>query len=141
MKQDYKKELIKMVNELSIDKEFWENMKGYKRAGKEGKLGSSNIRSVAGICENAECYEEVRLYIEYKIGKGNGWNERIKVKESNNKLIPKVFGRAVIEHMDRIYHDFDGDDRESLNAMSLYFGYMFWRKVAIENGDYEYKAI
>ena len=137
MSENYKKELISMVDELSLDTEFWEEMKNARNSGKEGKLGSTNIRSLASICTNADCYEEVKLYIEYKIGKGNGWNEIIKVKgDFKNK---KMFGRAVIDHLENIYEMCNKDDSETLKQIALYFGYMFWRKVAIEKGDYSYK--
>lgn len=125
---NYKKEIIGMVEELGKDKVFWNRMnesKSFKN--KEGKLGSSNIRSVATICQNADCYEEVRLYIEYKIGKRNGWDDFL-----SNK---KMFGQAVIEDMDKIYEMVNKDDKETLKIVSLYFGYLFWKKTAIEKGN------
>lgn len=127
-KVNYKKEIIGMVEELGKDKEFWNRInqsRDYRN--KEGKLGSSNIRSVATVCQNADCYEEMRLYIEYKIGKGNGWDDTL-----SNK---KKFGQAVIDDMDKIYEMADRDDKETLKIVSLYFGYLFWKKTAIEKGN------
>lgn len=123
---DYKKEIISMVENLGNDKNFWESIKYDKRGRETKNLGSSNIRSVANICDNADCYEELRLYIEYKIGKGNGWDGKL----SNNE----VFGRAVIKDMDKIYSDVNKDDKEALKWISLYFGYLYWKKAAIEKG-------
>ncbi|GEA30794.1 hypothetical protein [Clostridium diolis] len=127
-KVNYKKEIIGMVEELGKDKEFWNRInqsRDYRN--KEGKLGSSNIRSVATVCQNADCYEEIRLYIEYKIGKGNGWDDTL-----SNK---KKFGQAVIDNMDKIYEMAGRDDKETLKIVSLYFGYLFWKKTAIEKGN------
>ena len=125
---DYKKEIIGMVNKLGEDKNFWDRIKDSKTyKNKEGKLGSSNIRSVANICQNADCYEEVKLYIEYKIGKGNGWDDTL-----TNK---KRFGEAVIEDMEKVYKMVNGNDKEALKIISLYFGYLFWKKAAIEKGN------
>ena len=133
MAESFKKELIRRVNEFGGDKEYWnklgnnindnKNNKNGKRNNKN-ELGSSNIRSVANICNNADCYSEVRLYIEYKIGKGNGWNE--KVNNTDN------FGQVVIKDMDYIYEDVNKDDEEALKRISLYFGYLYWKKASIE---------
>lgn len=126
-KINYKKEIIGMVEELGKDKVFWNRINQSKSFNKEGKLGSSNIRSVSTLCQNADCYEEIRLYIEYKIGKGNGWDDTL----SNSKK----FGQAVIEDMDKIYKMTNRDDKETLKIVSLYFGYLFWKKTAIEKGN------
>ncbi len=126
---DYKKEIIRMVNEFGKDEEFWnkKNSKGKLLKASEGELGSSNIRSVASACEKADCYEEIRLFIQYKIGKGNGWEYRL----SNNE----VFGKVVIKDMDKIYEMANKNDEEALKIISLYFGYLFWKKTAIEKGE------
>lgn len=128
-KSNYKKEILSMVEKLGEDKVFWNRMKESKSfKNKEGKLGSSNIRSVATICQNADCYEEIRLYIEYKIGKGNGWDDTLSNKEK--------FGQAVLEDMDKIYEMANEDDKETLKILSLYFGYLYWKKTAIEKGNF-----
>lgn len=134
--KNYKKLLISKVDELSKDKVFWEKFKYDKYGNKitkpeDGKLGSTNIRSVATVCENADCFEEIKLYIGYKIAKGNGWNERIKVKDKDI-----IFGNAVIKHMEEIYEECKEDDDKALEMIGLYFGYLFWRKAEIEKGEY-----
>ena len=127
---DYKEKIIEMVEKIGnyMKKNSRDISKGAQseRKSKSNKLGSSNIRSVANICTNADCYEELRLYIEYKIGKGNGWNEAL----SDNK----TFGRLVIGDMDQIYNDVNKDDKEALKWIALYFGYLYWKKAAIEKG-------
>lgn len=118
---DYKKTLLLMVNKLADNKEFWS-----KKKLKEGKLGSSNIRSVANICERADCYEELKLYIHYKIAKGNGWNDEF------HKNI--TFGQVILNDMEAIYNDANCDDEEAIKRIGLYFGYLYWIKNAIEKG-------
>lgn len=125
-----KKELIEMVNVFGGDQEYWEKKEKeakentFKSNKKKEKLGSSNIRAVANICSKADCYEELKLYIEYKIAKGNGWNEKA--------VGDKDFGQVVIENMDRIYKDNDDNDVEALKQIGLYFGYLYWKKASIE---------
>ena len=101
---DYKKTLLLMVNKLADNKEFWS-----KKKLKEGKLGSSNIRSVANICEKADCYEELKLYIHYKIAKGNGWNDEF------HKNI--TFGQVILNDMEAIYNDANCDDEEAIKIL------------------------
>ena len=125
---NYKKEIIGMVNKIGSYDKFWTRINQSRTpSNKEGNLGSSNIRSVATICQNADCYEEVRLYIEYKIGKGNGWDDTL----TNSKK----FGQVIIEDMDKIYEMVNKDDKETLKIVALYFGYLFWKKTAIEKGN------
>lgn len=121
-----KKELIEMVNVFGGDQEYWEKKEkeAEDRNKRNDKLGSSNIRAVANICSNTNCYEELKLYIEYKIAKGNGWNEKA--------VGDKNFGQVVIENMDRIYKDNDDNDVAALKQIGLYFGYLYWKKASIE---------
>ena len=127
MAESFKSELIKRVNDFGKNKEYWkdeeEKAKDWRN---KSKLGSSNIRSVANICNNADCYSELRLYIEYKIAKGNGWDEEV-IKGKN-------FGQVVIDDMDYIYEKVERNDTEALKWISLYFGYLYWRKATIEKG-------
>lgn len=121
-----KKQLINMVNEFGGDETYWDRKakEPEDRSKRNEKLGSSNIRAVANICSNTNCYEELKLYIEYKIAKGNGWNEKA--------VGDKNFGQVVIENMDRIYKDNDENDAEALKQIGLYFGYLYWKKASIE---------
>lgn len=103
--------LLKLVNELG-----------------EGEInvGSSNIRNLAVLANNADCYEEMRLFIEYKIAKGNGWND--KFKENS------VFGHEVLRCLDKIYEMCNKNDREALKNISKFFGYLYWKVCAKEKG-------
>jgi len=114
--------ILKFVEDLGSDKNFWKNQKG----GKDKKIGSSNIRNLAVLANNADCYEEMKLFIEYKIAKGNGWDEKFKGN--------KIFGNEVLHYMDRIYEMSNKNDREALRNISKFFGYLYWKVSAIEKG-------
>lgn len=128
-----KKSLLKMVDKIAENKSFWQKIMENKGRNREGKLGSSNIRSVANICENADCFEELKLYIQYKIAKGNGWNEKF-----DNQM---TFGEVVLRDMDKIYEDTQKEngianvDEEAIKRIGLYFGYLYWTKTSIEKGS------
>lgn len=145
--KEYKQFLINLVNEIDFNpkKEEKSNDFDNKKKKKETKIGSTNIRSVATICENADCFEEVKLYIEYKIAKGNGWDQKINLSK-NGKDSTKIFGDAVIEHMEQIYslckeknNNVDESilEKISLNKIGLYFGYLFWKKAYVEKNKAE----
>lgn len=127
MSESLKKELINRVKVFGGEEGFWKLQKknaGDKRT--KSKLGSSNIRSVANICNNADCYAEIRLYIEYKIAKGNGWDEHV--------VGNKNFGQVVIDDMDYIYEKVEKEDAKAIEWISLYFGYLYWKKATVEKG-------
>lgn len=127
MTESFKNELIKRVNKFGGNEEYWKDEEKKSSNWREkSKLGSSNIRSVANICNNADCYSELRLYIEYKIAKGNGWEEPVTDK--------KNFGQVVLDDMDYIYEKVDKDDAKAIEWISLYFGYLYWRKATVEKG-------
>lgn len=122
-----KKGLLERVKKFADNKDLWNTPdNGYGRKNDQD-LGSSNIRSVANICENADCYEEFKLYIKYKIAKGNGWDKIFK----NNMN----FGQVVLKDMDEIYIEAGKDDEEALRRISLYFGYLYWEKSSIEKSN------
>ena len=64
------------------------------------------------------------MYIKYKIAKGNGWEKKL----TNGK----IFGEAVIEDMEKIYSDYNKNDENALKMISLYFGYLYWKRYSIE---------
>jgi len=117
--------LLKFVEELGSNESFWSSQnRGRKGGSEEKKVGSSNIRSLAVLANNADCYEELRLFIEYKIAKGNGWDEKFKGD--------RVFGDEILHYMDKIYNMCDKNDREALKNISKFFGYLYWKVCAIE---------
>lgn len=105
-----KKQIIEKVNKLVASCKscnYWKN---------EDAAGSSNIRGVASAVQNAECYDEVKLYIQYKIAKGNGWD----IKINNQK-----FGDLIIKDLDELVKNINSE-KEKLQIVSNYFGYLYW---------------
>ena len=65
------KTLLDYVDRLGSNTNFWfgaDRGRGRSRGRgqRERKIGSSNIRNMASMAVNAECYKEFRLFIEYK---------------------------------------------------------------------------
>jgi len=114
--------LIKYVNEIGNNKEFWERKyKDTKYANKD-MIGSNNIRQLAVLALNADCYEEFKLFIQYKIAKGNGWDSYFDREKKRR------FGDVIISYLDEIYEASNRCDKEALNNISRFFGYLFWKK-------------
>lgn len=93
---------------------------------KDKELGASNIRSMANIASNSDCYEEFKLFMAYKKvkGQGKGWGTPI---SSNSK---ETLADKVIEHLEEINKEC-GNDKETLKWISQYFGYLYWKRVAV----------
>lgn len=117
--------LIKYVNEIGSNEKFWESeYKNTKNAVKD-IIGSNNLRQLAVLALNADCYEEFKLFIQYKTAKGNGWDSYFD-KEKKER-----FGDVIISYLDKIYEASNKNDDEALNNISRFFGYLFWRKRVI----------
>ncbi len=114
--------LIKYVNEIGDNTRFWEDRYKNTRSTNKDKIGSNNIRELAIIALNADCYEELRLFIQYKTAKGNGWESYFDTK---NK---KSFGDVIIDYLDRIYELSNRSDKEALSNIGRFFGYLYWKK-------------
>lgn len=112
--------LLDYVEAIGQNKSFW-NKRNNNR-----NIGSSNIRNLATLANNADCYKEFRLFIQYKIAKGNGWDQNFK----DNKR----FGDVIIDYMDEIYEKCGRDDKKALENIGKFFGYLFWKKRSIEKG-------
>lgn len=110
-----KEKLIGYIDELSSG-DFFEKVNS-------DDLGSSNIRNMGNVALNCDCYKEFRLYMEYKKSKIKGWG----FKKGENALAD-----IVISHLDEIYKTCGQNDRETLEWISLYFGYFYWKKASIE---------
>lgn len=119
--------LLNMVERIGNNKEFWsgEKKEGSRNDGKKEKVGSTNIRNMAVLANNADCYEELKLFVEYKIAKGNGWDRKFDGD--------KVFGDKILECMEKIYKKCE-NEREALKNISKFFGYLYWKVCAIEKG-------
>lgn len=87
-------------------------------------IGSSNLKSLSAMVLNADCYEEIELFIRYKTGKGNGWEKTL--PKSNKK-----FGDFIIEKIREIKNE-SGDDKKAIENISLFFGYLYWLKRGLE---------
>ncbi|MCM8901254.1 hypothetical protein KVG29_08470 [Caldicoprobacter algeriensis] len=107
--------LLSFVEELGKNTSFWQ---------KNSEIGSNNIRKLATMAANASCYKEFKLFMEYKKGKGNGWEKPF----SNNKALADV----VTEYMDKIYEKCNKDDKEALKEISRFFGYLYWKLRALK---------
>jgi len=115
--------LIKYVNDIGNNTEFWEGKYKDNESINKDKIGSNNIRELAVLALNADCYEEFKLFIQYKTAKGNGWDS-VFDKENNRK-----FGDVIIEdYLDKIYEASNKDDKEALSNISRFFGYLYWKK-------------
>ena len=103
--------LLNMVERIGNNKEFWsgEKKEGSRNDGKKEKVGSTNIRNMAVLANNADCYEELKLFVEYKIAKGNGWDRKFDGD--------KVFGNIILECMEKIYEKCE-NEREALKNIS-----------------------
>jgi len=112
--------LLKYVNEIGGNQKFWDAK--YKRSNDtiKNKIGSNNIRELAVLALNADCYEEFKLFIKYKTAKGNGWEAYFDEGER--------FGDAIIRYIDKIYEASNKNDKEALQNISRFFGYLYWKK-------------
>lgn len=110
-----KKLLIKQIDELNTD--------DFLKQVTSDDLGSSNIRAMANVALNCDCYEEFRLFMQYKKSKIEGWRM---LKEE------KALADIVIEHLDKIHEVCEERDKETLQWISQYFGYFYWKKASVE---------
>lgn len=111
------KKLIEWANEIGDNTSFW---------GAQKDLGKTNIRSTAAAILNAECYDEAKLFIQYKTArKGSGWDANFKDNKS--------FGQYIVEKMDEIYKMCEKNDKEALKFMAKFFGYIYWKIYGLVN--------
>ncbi|AVP55250.1 hypothetical protein C3B72_08865 [Clostridium tetani] len=129
-----KQEIIKLVDEMSDIEDFSEviqdeDNKRDRRNSKFNKtIGISQFRDVANICKECECCEEIKLLIQYKTAKGNGWNNKIPYGNSGRK-----FGDIVVEYIEKIERNFDKDENLKIDAVSKFFGYLFWKAKVVKS--------
>lgn len=82
------------------------------------KIGTSQFKDIANLCKKAECTDEIKLFIKYKISKGNGWN---------NQIGNKKFGELIINYIEKFEQNECENEREKLVYISEFFGYLFWQ--------------
>lgn len=115
-----KKDLIKLVEE--IGKNVGENKSNLFNDKSGFKIGNNQFRDIAGVCRTAECIEEIKLLIQYKISKAT------ENKSWAYKIGNESFGDLVITKIDYIEQNSEGNNiKEILNDFSLFFGYLYWQ--------------
>jgi hypothetical protein len=118
MDNSMKKEMLEYINEFGENSDFWGRDNDSRN-----ELGSNNLRALAVMAENADCFEELELFIQYKMARGNGWKKILRDG--------KPFGEIVIGHIKKIYEKSMKNNEDESNAMKnigLYFGYLYWKR-------------
>ncbi|MDY3656035.1 MAG: hypothetical protein SO054_07785 [Ruminococcus callidus] len=121
-RKQVKKQIIEIVQ--GMKKQIGQNKLGElfaKDAGSKTKIGCNQFRDIASICHQADCYEEVKLLVQYSTAKANkdvSWKTPL---QSNPK---KNFGNLVVDCMDEIRKI---DPSQELYLLELYFGYLYWQ--------------
>lgn len=123
-KKEMKKFLVGCIGKLNGEGLEKKKSKEFLSRIQSSDLGSSNIRSMANIALNCDCYEEFKIFMQYKKAKIDGW----KIENDEGMALADM----VIKDMDEIFKRCQEDDRETLKWISQYFGYFYWKKAAIE---------
>lgn len=124
------KEIIKIVDDLTSMSGFSESIIDDGRGNNDkSKIGVSQFRDIANICKKTQCCEEIKLFIQYKTSKRNGWDNIIGDKHKDR------FGTFVIKSINEIENKFGSSDDESkkIEAISKFFGYLFWKAKVVKN--------
>jgi len=116
-----RKTLINMVNEIAEKTTLRKHLS--EKDGKKNSIGKSQFRTLAEVCEKAQFYEEIKLLIEYKTAKGNGWDQKI----SGDKKC----GDVIIDYMEKIRSQ--SDEKELMQMLQLFFGYLYWKATVLVN--------
>lgn len=123
--KDMKKRLIELIEEL--------NKGQFLSTLTEKDLGSSNIITMVNAAQNGDCYEEFKLYVGYKKAKGQGKGWATCMKDG------KILADHVIEHIEEIYNSCNRNDEVALKWIGQYFGYLYWKKVAVGVSNHDDK--
>lgn len=124
MNKDTKKQILDLIEKLDTElddaktKLFWDDS-GSKQQ-KNEKVGCNQFRSLAENCRAADCYEEIKLLVEYKTAKaskGNSWQFPC----GKDK---KAFGIIITEYMEKVKKL---DDAEIMENLQYFFGYLYWK--------------
>ncbi|ENJ9653017.1 hypothetical protein AB2T14_000604 [Clostridium botulinum] len=122
-----KQEIINLVDEITRINNFSHIIYDGEKKDKK-RIGISQFRDIANICKECECCEEIKLLIQYKTAKGNGWNNKIPYENSGRK-----FGDIVVEYIEKIERNFDKDENLKIDAVSKFFGYLFWKAKVVKS--------
>ncbi|MDU1350325.1 hypothetical protein [uncultured Clostridium sp.] len=126
-----KQEIINLVDEITGINNFSHIIHDGEKKD-EKRIGISQFRDIANICKECECCEEIKLLIQYKTAKGNGWNNKIPHKDRGRK-----FGDIVLQYIEKIERSFDRDENLTIDAVSKFFGYLFWKATVVKSKQKE----
>ncbi|RCX13511.1 hypothetical protein DFR58_11751 [Anaerobacterium chartisolvens] len=141
-----KSEIIGYVNEIA-DKTSLRAILSDKETGRLS-LGKTQFRSMAELCQKADCPEEIKLMLEYKMAKGNGWDITIGegkrcgdifinyIEEIEKKTLKDFTqeGGGVPENSEKDENNKNNKSKENekvLKSMELFFGYMYWKATVL----------
>ena len=89
----------------------------------------SQFRELAIACKSCDTFEEAQLLVKYKIATDHNYTSwGFDIGDG------KTIGKAVLDKISRIRSDYDDD--AVLNALSLFFGYLFRSAVIWKSGIY-----
>jgi len=132
MKEEAKKEIVKMLTqwaeEIGCNKNFWTQNK---------ELGKTNIRTTATAILQASCYDEIRLFLEYKGSRKNtGWDKPFDNSGTASKENKKTFAEYIIEKLDELKEKVDevyskdptfDKEKEVIELSARFLGYIYWK--------------
>ncbi|ADQ42020.1 hypothetical protein Calkr_2597 [Caldicellulosiruptor acetigenus I77R1B] len=130
MKEEARKEIIKMLvqwaDEIGENKNFWKQNR---------ELGKTNIRTTATAILQASCYDEVKLFLEYKGSRKNtGWDKPFNNNTTfANYIINKI--EDLRKKVDEKYKEdptFD-KEKEVIELAARFLGYIYWKIYGLVN--------
>jgi len=143
MKEEARKEIIKMLvkwaeeigGEEEIREENEELDKKKKFWGKNKELGKTNIRTTATAILQASCYDEVKLFLEYKGARKNtGWDKLFDDKNTFAEYIIKKLDE-LRKKVNKKYEEdptFD-KEKEVIELAARFLGYIYWKIYGLVN--------
>ncbi|AEM74980.1 hypothetical protein [Caldicellulosiruptor acetigenus] len=130
MKEEARKEIIKMLvqwaDKIGENKNFWKQNR---------ELGKTNIRTTATAILQASCYNEVKLFLEYKGSRKNtGWDKLFNNNTTfANYIISKI--EDLRKKVDEKYKEdptFD-KEKEVIELAARFLGYIYWKIYGLVN--------
>ncbi|WPX08784.1 hypothetical protein [Anaerocellum danielii] len=130
MKEEARKEIIKMLTQWA--EEIGNNIKFWK---KNEELGKTNIRTTATAILQASCFDEVKLFLEYKGARRNtGWDESFGDCGTFAEFIIKKL-EELKKKIDEKYKEdptFDSE-KEVIELSARFLGYIYWKVYGLED--------
>jgi hypothetical protein len=83
------------------------------------KIEKTQYRDMVEVCKNAEFFGEIELYIKYKISKSQrDWGHIVDFNKN------KTLGDMIIDEINELK---TGSEKETIENLSKYFGYLNWK--------------